>query len=153
MNLNQLLEKVAKHPESKQVMLDSYLEEFIPNQLLKSPSLKLAFGITESEMDSLYAVGFEDYQKKRYSVAKEAFRWLVILDTFEEKYWLGYASCQKMLGEYEKALYSFAMVALLDDHSPDPHFHAAECYRMLKNEAEAKKAFDKYLSVKKGKSS
>lgn len=152
MILNELLEKVSKHPESKQVAFDAYLEDFIPNQLLKSPSLKIAFGITEGEMNELYKQGYEEYQKKRYTSAKEAFRWLIILDTFEEKYWLCYAATQKMLGDYEKALYSYAMVTLLDDKNPDPHFHAFECYRMMKNETEAKKAFEKYQSVKKGQS-
>lgn len=120
---------------------ETFLDDFIPNTLLKSETLQQAFDISPFEMEQFYADAYNLYEKDEYGEAAVAFRWLVLLNTFEPKYWLGFGACQQILGLWEKALHSYAMASLLEDANPYPHFYAWQCYTALKEPVEAKKAW------------
>ncbi len=138
MTLRKLIKQLADGvgPES----LESYLEEFVPNVLLKSDNLQQAYGVTHDEMAELYSKGYNYYQEDQYTESVVLFKWLVILNPFEVKYWMGYAANQQLLGQYEKALHSYAMWAMMADEDPMPHFHAYECYKKIDNPQDERKA-------------
>lgn len=122
--------------------LESYLDEFVPNTLLKSDTLQRAFGVSNYEMEEVYSEAYRFYQEDIYLESSAAFRWLVLLNPFVAKYWQGLAASLQLLGKYEKALHAYAMVALLDCDNPYPHFHAYTCYCDLHNPEDADKALD-----------
>ncbi len=143
MKLKTLLERIAlqrkeefPYPDD----LESYLEDFVPNTLLKSETLQKAFGITDYEMETLYEEAHEAYEINRYVEAANTFRWLVFFNSYEPKYWMGYGACQQMLKRYEKALEAYAVAALLDSDNPYPHYYAYECNKLLNNMEDAGKA-------------
>ncbi len=143
MKLKELLQKIAvnrreEHPFPED--LDAYLEDFIPNTLLKSDTLQIAFGVTNEEMEVLYKEAYTFYTKEDFTEATTEFRYLVILDPFTKKYWLGLAACLQVQEFYEKALHSYAMAALLDGEDPYPHFYAYQCYEKSGNQEDAQKA-------------
>lgn len=140
MNLRELINKLAagEGPES----LEDYLDKFVPDVLLKSDNLQQAYGVTNKEMDELYYQGYKYYQEDKYGDSVVLFRWLVILNPFVVKYWMGFAASQQFLGEYEKALHSYAMWALMADDDPMPHFHAYECYKKMNNPQDERKALE-----------
>ncbi len=122
--------------------LEAYLDDFIPNTLLKSDTLQQAFGVSGYEMEEVYHEAYRFYQEDVYLEASAAFRWLVLLNPFVDKYWKGLAASLQLLGKYEKALHAYAMAALLDSDNPYPHFHAYECYEDMHNPEDAEKALD-----------
>jgi len=120
--------------------IESYVADFIPNILMKSETLQIAFGISNYEMEKLYEEAFEYYENDRYLDSITVFRWLVLFNSYEMKYWMGFAANQQLLEQYEKALHAYAVASLLDSEDPYPHYHAYECYMLLNNKEDADKA-------------
>lgn len=150
MRLKELLKRLAlnnskefPHPEN----LETYLADFVPNVLLKSETLQVAFAVSSYEMEEIYTEAYAYYQDDNYLESSTAFRWLVLLNPFTAKYWMGLAASLQLLEKYEKALHAYAVAALLDSDNPYPHFHAFECYAALKNKEDAEKALE--LSYKR----
>ncbi|MCC5832829.1 MAG: SycD/LcrH family type III secretion system chaperone [Chlamydiales bacterium] len=143
MRLKTLLRRIALQRQEEFPFpedIESYVEEFVPNVLLKSETLQRAFGITDYEMEKLYEEAYELYEANAYQEALNLFRWLLLFNSYEAKYWMGFAAALQLLERYEKALHAYAVASLLDSKSPYPHFHAYECYILLNNRDDADKA-------------
>jgi type III secretion system low calcium response chaperone LcrH/SycD len=141
--LRELLQKIADGRDGESLFpedLDSFLEDFVPNVLLKNETLQRAFSITDQEMRELYKLAYKHYQAKNYSLAFEHYRFFVILNPFETSYWMGYGACLQLLKQPEKALAAYATCTLLDEYDPICHYHAYECYMAMDNAEEARKA-------------
>lgn len=144
MKLKELIQRIAAnrcdlpYPAD----LESYLDDFIPNVLMKSETLQKAFGVTNYEMEELYAEAYKFYYEDNFLESSTAFRWLVLLNPFQAKFWMGLAATLQLLEKYEKALHAYAVSALLECENPYPHFHAYECYCTLKNKVDGEKALD-----------
>lgn len=141
--LKSILEKIAHHREEESTFsedLSHFLDDFVPNFLLKDEILQKTFEVTEVEMGELYKIAYIHYQEKNYLLSLEHYRFLVILNPYERRYWMGYAASLQLLEELEQALHGYAIAALLDEEDPICHYHAYECYLKLKNSEEAKKA-------------
>jgi type III secretion system low calcium response chaperone LcrH/SycD len=130
--------------------LEEYLEDFIPNTLLKSETLQKAFGVSNYEMEEIYKEAYDQYQDDCYLESATHFRWLVLLNPFVSKYWNGLAASLQLLAKHEKALHAYAMVALLEKDNPYPHFRAYECYEKMGNPEEGAKALE--LAYQRAKS-
>ena len=96
--------------------------------------------IAEQKQELLYATAYALYETGDYAGATDVFTTLCLKSPFSEVYWRGLASSRQMQKEYEAALPAWALVALLCEKDPLPHFHAAECYLSLQNREEALKA-------------
>ena len=92
------------------------------------------------EQKTLYMSAFTFYQQKNYSLAEPLFSQLCVSNPLEPSFWRGLASSLQMLGRYKEALKSWCVVALLQEQDPSPHFHAAECFFLLEEKEEARKA-------------
>lgn len=95
---------------------------------------------TDEDISLLYSLGYGLYEKGDYKDAKTVFQRLVLARPQEKKYWMGLGAALQMVKDYDEALTSWAMVSLINDEDPLPHFHAAECYLSLKRFDEATKA-------------
>lgn len=92
------------------------------------------------EEKTLHLSAFTFYQQKNYSLAEPLFTQLCISNPFEGSFWRGLASSLQMLNKWKEALQAWCIVALLQDNDPLPHFHAAECFYLLKEKEETRKA-------------
>ena len=104
-------------------------------------------GITKAEMEAVYSVGFNMYRTGRYDDAEKIFRFLVLFDHPEPKYWMGVGAIQQVRKDYNGALASYGYASFLDLQNPKPQLHAAECFLALgdkPNAASALLALDKY---------
>ena len=104
-------------------------------------------GITKAEMEAVYSVGFNMYRTGRYDDAEKIFRFLVLFDHLEPKYWLGVGAVQQVRKDYEGAIASYGYASFLDLSNPKPQLHAAECFLAMgdkMNAASALIALDKY---------
>ena len=104
-------------------------------------------GITKAEMEAVYSVGFNMYRTGRYDDAEKIFRFLVLFDHLEPKYWLGVGAIQQVRKDYQGAIASYGYSSFLDLSNPKPQLHAAECFLALGdkvNAASSLMALDKY---------
>ena len=104
-------------------------------------------GITKAEMEAVYSVGFNMYRTGRYDDAEKIFRFLVLFDHLEPKYWLGVGAVQQVRKDYQGAIASYGYSSFLDLANPKPQLHAAECFLALGdkvNAASSLMALDKY---------
>jgi tetratricopeptide (TPR) repeat protein len=80
--------------------------------------------------EKLYAQGYALYQQGRYTEAMPFFIWLISLqvkDTHKALYYAALAACQKMTGDYEKAINHYAMALLFQPDQIEYKVHIAEC--------------------------
>lgn len=92
--------------------------------------------------EEIYALGYGSYAAGNFAQAAQFFTALVLKNPYEGKFWRGLASAQQMETKYRDALQAWALVAMLEDTDPLPHFHAAECLTSLNESADAVKALD-----------
>lgn len=85
-------------------------------------------GITDGEMEAVYSLGFNFYNTGRIEDAEKVFKFLVLFDHMNPKYWTGMGAVQQVKREYEAAVTSYGFASFLDLENPKPQFHAAECY-------------------------
>lgn len=103
---------------------------------------KLPETLSQDAIDALYAFGFTFYEGGQYEKAMHFFRILTLVDIDSRKNWMGLGASYQMLGEHAKALESFGCAATLDPKDPMAHLHAAECFRALGLEEQAKDALE-----------
>ena len=138
--LEELIQRIGKERGENNPFPDdfeAYLEDFIPNSLLKSDTLQIAFNISDHAMEEIYAEAYGFYQSECYQAASNGFRFLIILNPYRPRYWLGLGACLQLLKRYEKALQTYAIVTLLDSKNPAPHLYASEVYKLMGDEQEA----------------
>ncbi len=92
---------------------------------------KDAIGIPENVMEGIYAHAYRLYNSGRYRESAQLFRLLVMLNAIEPKYVMGLAACHHLMGQFDNALMTYAIVASLDDKDPMPNYHSADCYLQL----------------------
>ncbi len=96
--------------------------------------------LSAEDKEVAYHMGYDAYNKREYAKAKEVFTTLVFSDPYVSAYWKGLASTLQMKDEFAEAAQAWALLALLNERDPLPHFHAAECLLASGEKGEAKKA-------------
>ena len=89
--------------------------------------------LTDAQVEQFYAYAFAQYRSGGLQKAEEIFQVLCARRPFEARFWFGFAATLQEEKNYEGALRGWAMVALLDNSNPYPHFHAAECSFSIRN--------------------
>ena len=95
---------------------------------------------TAIDLESSYAQAYALYQAGHAQKAADIFRGLCSLFPSEARFWFGLGASLQENREYRKALYAWAMNALIDPANPYPHFHAAQCLISLEQISDAKRA-------------
>jgi type III secretion system low calcium response chaperone LcrH/SycD len=104
-------------------------------------------GWSRDQIDALYSAAYHHYQTGSYEEALKIFKPLLVMDSTDNRVWLGYASAAKMLKHYEDALKAYGYASILDPMDARPFFHAMECHIALGNLAEAKTAGEYVVGV------
>ena len=91
-------------------------------------------------LQTLYTDALREYEMGHYEKAHDLFSCLSTEVPAQPEVWKGLAACNQVQQHYPEALLSWGMAALLDEHDPLPHFHAAECLLAQGDTAEAQKA-------------
>lgn len=132
------MEKEAREMAQKNMeKLGQTLSDLSDNIINKGMLPKDALGLSDAIIEGIYAQAYRLYNTGKYSEAIHLFRMLVMLNTTESKYILGLAACFHMLKEYQNAVQTYAMCAMLDPESPIPHYHASDCYIEMKDKLSA----------------
>jgi secretion system chaperone SscA len=99
---------------------------------------------TPAKVKELYTVAYQLYRDQHYTDASYFFRFLLLSNPKESKYWKGLGACLQMTSEYQQALNCYICCQLLDKDQPDPYMylHAADCYFALGQIEHGLKALD-----------
>lgn len=115
--------------------------------LEKGSTLKQLKGVTNDELEAVYALAFGYYQTGKYDEAHKLFQFLVLFDHLNAKYWFGLGAVQQALKDYQSAVVSYGYCSFLKLDNPKPQLHAAECFLAIgdkRNAASALEALNAY---------
>lgn len=109
-------------------------------------SFQELLGYSDETMEKFYQAAYNLFQKQKYQKAAEAFTFLTTLNAERHNYWLGLGMSEQVLEEYHGALLAYAMAMMTDITNPLPHYHSANCYRSLLDNANALTALEQAIS-------
>ncbi len=112
------------------------LEDFV----LKGRSIREIQGLSDEQMEAIYATAYTLYNGGRYEDAEKIFQCLSLFDHLGHRYWMGLGATRQMLKKYKEAIDAYSMAAVLNLKDPQASLHAAECNLALNNIEGAKSA-------------
>ena len=110
-------------------------------------TLKQLNGVSNAELEAVYSLAFGYYRTGKYEEALKLFRFLVLFDHLNAKYWFGLGAVQQVLKDYQGAVVSYGYCSFLKLDNPKPQLHAAECFLALgdrRNAASSLEALEAY---------
>lgn len=102
--------------------------EAAAKKLMEGYTLGAVKGISESELEAVYSVGFNFYQTGRIEDAQKIFTFLVVFNHLSPKFWMGLGAVYQVKKEFDQALTAYGYASFLDLEDPRPQYHAAECF-------------------------
>ena len=93
--------------------------------------LKDFAGVTDDEMEALYAVALQEFDAGKFEDAENRFLLLCRLDHYSGRFWLGLGATRQMMKRYQDAINAYALAGVHDGENPVPGLRAAECYLAL----------------------
>ena len=116
------------------------LEQALENGLT---TLRETKGMTDDEMEAIYALAFNFYQTGNLEKAETLFRFLVMFDHLNVKYWLGMGAVHQVKKDYKKAIEAYALVVTaLEFNNVKASYYAAECHLALGDRVNAQSAIE-----------
>ena len=100
-------------------------------------------GISDEEMNAVYSVAHNFYMTGRYDDAETVFKFLVMFDHLNPKYWIGLGAVRQVQKRFKQAIEAYAnVVGNLDVENVKASYYAAECYLALGDRANAQSAVE-----------
>lgn len=93
---------------------------------------KDALSISPGYLENIYGQAYRLYNTGKYGEASHLFRLLIMFNSLEPKYMLGFAACLHMLKDYADAIQAYTMTSILDPENPLPHYHSSDCCIQMK---------------------
>lgn len=118
------------------------LAEDVMDFVLGGGMIYEAYGITEEELEALYAKGYQEYVSKQFDKAFSSFSYLAYLKANEKRYLVALAATLHAMKKYEEAIKYYATAQHYDIDDPTITFHIVECFIALKRRVEALEALN-----------
>jgi type III secretion system low calcium response chaperone LcrH/SycD len=118
------------------------ITEQLTQEILRGTPLSQLRGVSDAQMDNLYAFAHRFYEQGRLDEAQRFFHFLCIYDMYNPDYWCGYAAVKQLQGQYQRAidLYAIAFAQGKDDYRP--MFYSGQCHLALGKPGKAKLCFE-----------
>lgn len=104
------------------------VETFIDQVFKKGQTPKDALGLSDAQIEGLYAQAYRLFNNGKYKDAKAIFRIMIALNALDPRYTMGLAACCHMMQEYELAVPMYLMSFEQDKKNPLPLYHASDCF-------------------------
>lgn len=86
-------------------------------------------GITDEQLEALYALGHNLYATGQHRDSETIFKTLCLYDYTQSRFWLGLAGSQQAIGDYQKAVEAYSMAAVAGGMKDlGPFYYAAVCF-------------------------
>jgi type III secretion system low calcium response chaperone LcrH/SycD len=104
--------------------------------------LKDLRGLSDDDLEGVYAIGFNLYNQGKYAEAEPLFQFACLYGSTRPHYWLALGNCRTMLTKYEAAIEAFGFAYLFDSDNAWPLIQTATCHLALGDKANAKDALE-----------
>lgn len=104
-------------------------------------TLKEIHGISDEQMDGLYSLAYDFYQKGRLDEAEKFFRFLCIYDFYCVDFLMGLAAVYHLKGMYQKAADIYAVAFAQGDADYRPMLYLGQCQLALGKSGKARQCF------------
>lgn len=111
-------------------------------QIDEGKTFQEILGYSDDLMEKFYKVAYSYFQDQDYETASEAFSFLTTLNPTVFNYWLGLGMSEQMCEDFDSALVSYEMAAMVDVTNPIVHYHSATCHRSLLDDESALRSLD-----------
>ncbi len=118
--MTQVLEQKT---EAKDFLLDM-MEKYA----MGDKSLDTLPTLSGETKEGLYQYAYRFYENGKYQDAINFFRFLTLVGTQVKKHWVGLGAAQQMNKQYQDAIHSYSIAAILDVKDPYIHVYAADCF-------------------------
>ena len=125
------------------------LEEIANRFLTEGETFKELKGISDEELEAVYAVGHNLFSTGRYDDAENAFKLLCFLDHLNKKFWLGLGACRRARKDYQGAIDAFGLAGVLDLEDARAALQSGECHILLGNKEAAISAYNAVIRYSK----
>jgi type III secretion system low calcium response chaperone LcrH/SycD len=99
-------------------------------------------GLSDRDLEVVYAVGFNLYNQSKYAEAEPLFQFACLYGNTQPRYWLALGNCRLGLKKYEAAIYAFGFAYLHDSDDAWPVLQTATCYLALGDREKANDALE-----------
>ncbi|NRP75956.1 Chaperone protein SicA [Ensifer psoraleae] len=113
--------------------------------------LAAVIGISDDELEAVYALGHRFYSAGKYCEALSFFRFLCMHRYIDARFWFGFGAASQMLGDSANAVRAYGLAALLSDEDPQIPLQAAKCLIKLDQPAAAVSALESVVALSGGK--
>ncbi|MBV8190024.1 MAG: SycD/LcrH family type III secretion system chaperone [Alphaproteobacteria bacterium] len=110
--------------------------------LATGAELKDLRGLTDEDLETVYAIGFNLYNQAKYEQAEPLFQFACLYGNTQPRYWLALGNCRQLLKKYEAAIEAFGLAYFHDSDNAWPVIQTATCYLALGNRENAKDALE-----------
>ena len=105
-------------------------------------TLKDLRGLSDEDLEAVYAIGFSLYNQGKYAEAEPLFQFACLYGNTQPHYWLALGNCRLMLTKYEAAIEALGFAYLYDSDNAWPVIQTATCYLALGDKENAKDALE-----------
>lgn len=116
---------------------EAMAQDVMAKVLKEGYTLNQLRGITPDELEAIYSVGFNFYQTGKFAEAEKIFRFLVLLNHLDSKYWTALGAVLQVQKNFDKAIEAYGMATFLDIHNSKSQYFAAECHLLQGNAEKA----------------
>lgn len=94
-------------------------------------TLKDVQGLSDDQMESIYALAYNAFRAGRHDEAHKLFVFLSLFDPFDPRFWLGLGACRFSMGDFDNAVDAYSMAGFIDELDPVAHLRCADCQLAL----------------------
>ncbi|AZC90109.1 type III secretion system translocator chaperone SicA [Pseudomonas carnis] len=127
--------------EQREQEEDRVAQEVMQATLDGTP-LKDLRGVSNEQMDSLYAFAHDFYEQGRLDDAEKFFHFLCIYDFYNAQYWMGLAAVHQLKQNYQKAVDLYAVAFAQGKQDYRPMLYTGQCQLALGKAGKAKLCFE-----------
>ena len=106
---------------------DKLLDEAV-KAFAEMGTIREARGITDEEMEAIYAMGVNFYKAGSYDNAEKVFRCLVLFDHSNARDWAGFGALMQARRKFDEAIKAYQYGMFLDIENPRCVYYLAECF-------------------------
>ena len=90
-------------------------------------TLRAMRGISDEEMEAIYAMGVNFYKAGNYGDAEKVFKFLTLFDHLNSRYWTAMGSLRQVQRKFAEDVEAYKFASFLDLENPRAVYYCAEC--------------------------
>lgn len=108
----------------------------------KGITLKDIEGISDEQMEEMYACAYHFYQERKLDEAESLFKLLCMYDLTNANYVIGLGAVHQFRKNYQKACDFYALAYVMADDNFLPMMYGGQCQLLMGNSGRALQCFD-----------